>query len=84
MYLSLCHKLPQLVNFARRSRHYSVQLIGCDTLFLRMMAGAGNGCIEVLLRYLFNRRPVMHRWVMLAGRWFTDVEGSMPPYQLTH
>ena len=37
--------------------------------YLRLMAGAGNGCIEVLLRD-FNRCPVMHHWVILAARWF--------------
>jgi hypothetical protein len=50
--------------------------------FLRMMAGAGNGCVEVLLRD-FNRRPVMHHWVILAARWFMALK-CMTPDRLAH
>jgi hypothetical protein len=49
---------------------------------LRMMAGAGAGCVEVLLRD-FSRRPVMHHWVILAARWFMALKG-MPGDRLAH
>jgi Reverse transcriptase (RNA-dependent DNA polymerase) len=50
--------------------------------FLRIMAGAGNGCVEVLLRD-FNRRPILHHWVILAARWFMALQ-SMPHDRLAH
>jgi exonuclease III len=41
--------------------------------YLRTMAGVGDCCIEVLMRD-FNRRPIMHHWVLLAARWFTTLK----------
>ena len=41
--------------------------------YLRTMAGVGDCCIEVLMRD-FNRRPIMHHWVLLAARWFMTLK----------
>ena len=41
--------------------------------YLRTMAGVGKCCIEVLLRD-FNRKPIMHHWVLLAARWFMTLK----------
>jgi hypothetical protein len=42
--------------------------------YLRLMAGVGEGSVEVLLRD-FNRCPIMHHWVILAARWFMALKG---------
>jgi hypothetical protein len=50
--------------------------------YLRTMAGVGECCIEVLMRD-FNRRPIMHHWVLLAARWFMTLK-CMSDDRLAH
>jgi hypothetical protein len=50
--------------------------------YLRTMAGVGKCCIEVLMRD-FNRRPIMHHWVLLAARWFMTLK-CMSDDRLAH
>jgi hypothetical protein len=76
------HKLPQLVKLVPCHSRQQCAADRVQTSFLRMMAGAGNGSIEVLLRD-FNRSPIMHHWVILAARWFMTLKG-MPPDRLAH
>jgi hypothetical protein len=45
--------------------------------FLRMMAGTGKVCVDVILRDM-HRAPIMHHWVVLAARWWTKL-AVMPP-----